>query len=300
MHFLSVDDVSKEQINEIFHIANDITKMREEISLKEDTTLALLFEKPSTRTRLSFEVAMAKLGGRCIYIDSKSSQMSRGESLADTARVMSLYVDFIAARMFKHEDLLEFAKNSAVPVINALTDREHPTQALADLYTILGKKKKLNGIKIAFVGDTAQNTANSLMLAAVKMGAEMSMIGPRSFAPDPLYITKASEYGVVDTYDNLKEGLAGMDVIYTDTFVSMGNEKEADARRKMLANYQINSNALQYAKRDAIVMHPLPAFRGEEITAEVLEGPKSVVWEQSKNKRITTQAMLVFLSEKEM
>jgi len=299
MHFLSIDDVSKEQMNEIFHISDDISRMKEEISLREDTTLALLFEKPSTRTRLSFEVAMAKLGGRCIYIDSKNSQMSRGESLADTAKVMSLYVDFIAARMYKHDDLVEFAKNSSVPVINALTDREHPTQALADLYTILSKKKKLKGLRIAFVGDTAQNTANSLMLAAVKMGAEMALIGPKSFLPDALYVTKAREYGVVDTYDTLKEGLAGADVVYTDTFVSMGTEKEADNRKKLFANYQINGNALQYAKKDVIVMHPLPAFRGEEITAEVLDGPRSVVWEQSRNKRITIQAMLVFLSEKE-
>jgi ornithine carbamoyltransferase len=297
MNFTSINDVSRDQIHNIFDITDKIRRGEEEITLKENMTLALFFEKPSTRTRLSFEVAMARLGGRCIYIDSKTSQVSRGEPLSDTARIMSLYVDFIAARMYKHSDLVQIAENSTSPVINALTDLEHPTQALADLYT-MSTKKKLKGLRIAFVGDTAQNTANSLMLAATKMGAEMALIGPEGYPPRAEYLTRAREYGVVDLYDSMVEGLANADVIYTDTFVSMGNEKDADKRRKMFAKYQVNSKALQCAKKDAMVMHPLPAFRGEEITADVLEGPQSLIWEQSKNKMLTAQALIMFLSEK--
>ncbi|MGA3020913.1 MAG: ornithine carbamoyltransferase [Candidatus Micrarchaeales archaeon] len=297
MNFISINDVSRDQIHNIFDITDKIRRGEEEITLKQNMTLALFFEKPSTRTRLSFEVAMARLGGRCIYIDSRTSQTSRGEPLSDTARIMSLYVDFIAARMYNHSDLVKMAENSTSPVINALTDLEHPTQALADLYT-MSTKKKLKGLRIAFVGDTAQNTANSLMLAATKMGAEMALIGPEGYQPRAEYLTRAREYGVVDLYDSMAEGLANADVVYTDTFVSMGNEKEADKRRKMFAKYQVNSKALQYAKKDAMIMHPLPAFRGEEITADVLEGPQSAIWEQSKNKMLTAQALIMFLSEK--
>lgn len=298
MHLLSVNDLSREQMEEIFDIAYSISEGRNTTSLKENSVLALLFEKPSTRTRVSFEVAMARLGGKAIYIDSKSSQMSRGEPVADTARVLSLYVDFIAARMYKHSSLVELAENSTVPVINALTDLEHPTQALADLYTIVTKKRKLKGVRIAFVGDVSQNTCNSLMLAGVKLGAEISLVGPKDQPPNPQYLTTAREYGVVDIHDNMQEGLSGADVVYTDTFVSMGYEKEADERRKLFSKYQVNDKSLQYAKKDVLFMHPLPAFRGEEVTADVLEGPRSIVWEQSKNKLLLAQAIIMYLSEK--
>lgn len=298
MHFLSINDVSRDQINEIFDIADEISMGKSTTSLKEGSTLALLFEKPSTRTRVSFEVAMARLGGRSIYIDAKTTQMSRGEPISDTARMLSLYVDFVAARMYHHEDLLELANNSTVPVINALTDLEHPTQALADLYTVMNAKKRLKGVRIAFVGDVAQNTCNSLMLAATKMGAEMALVGPSNFPPNPQYLTRAREYGVVDIYDSMEDGLAKVDIIYTDTFVSMGNEQDAEQRRRMFAKYQVNSKALQYADKDALVMHCLPAYRGQEITADVLEGSKSIVWEQAKNKLLLEQAVLMYLSEK--
>ncbi len=300
MHFLSVNDLSRDQMNEIFDIADEISMGKTTSSLKDNSTLALLFEKPSTRTRVSFEVAMARLGGQSIYIDSKTSQMSRGEPIADTARVMSLYVDFVAARMYHHEDLLEFANNSTVPVINALTDLEHPTQSLADLYTIANAKRRIRGVRIAFVGDVAQNTCNSLMIAAVKLGAEMALVAPKNFPPNPQYLTRAREYGVVDIFDTMEEGLAKADIIYTDTFVSMGNEGDAEQRKKMFAKYQVNGNVLKYADKDALVMHPLPAFRGQEITADVLEGSKSIVWEQSKNKLLIEQAILMYLSQKSM
>lgn len=300
MHFLSVDDFSKEQINEIFDIADGLKKGRLAISLKERSVLALLFQKPSTRTRTSFEVAIVKLGGAAIYIDPSTSQISRGESIGDTAKVLSAYVDFLAARMFSQNDLLELARNSSIPVINALTDTEHPTQALADLYTILQAKKKLKRVRIAFVGDIAANTANSLMLAGAKLGAEISLVGPNGYQPNPVYFTKAREFSRVEAHDEIKDGVADADIIYTDTFVSMGQEKEAEKRKAFFSKYQVNSSMLNYAKKDVLVMHCLPAHRGEEITAEVIDGPKSIVWEQAKNKLLLEQAIILYLSEKKL
>lgn len=299
MNLLSVDDLTKEEVNVIYGIADDLKNNKVEISLK-DSILALLFEKPSTRTRVSFEAAMAQLGGHSIYLDSKTSQMSRGEEVADTARVLSGYVDFIAARLYKHADLLELANNSSIPVINALTDLEHPCQALSDLYTIQSVKRKLRGIKFAFLGDIAANTANSLMLLGAKMGMEVSLVGPKNYTPNSRYFTKAQEYGIVKAYDDLKEGLSDADVLYTDTFISMGEESEAERRRKLFAPYQLNKKALEYARSDAVVMHCLPAHRGEEITADVLDGPRSIIWPQSKNKLLVEKAILLYLSERSM
>ncbi|MFP3215408.1 MAG: ornithine carbamoyltransferase [Candidatus Micrarchaeota archaeon] len=298
MNFISVADLSKEEITEIFNIADDLKHERVGIALKKDAVAALIFEKPSTRTRVSFEVAMAQLGGHSIYIDSRTSQLSRGESIADTAKVLSGYVDFIIARLYKHDDIVELANNATVPVINALTDLEHPCQALSDLYTIQEVKKKLRGLKLAFVGDIAANTANSLMLAGAKMGMEIALVGPKNYMPNTFYFTKAREYSKVDTYNNIKEGVADADVIYTDTFVSMGQEAEAEERKKLFAPYQVNKTLVSYAKKDAIVMHCLPAHRGEEITSDVLDGPQSVVWQQAKNKLLVEKAILLYLSEK--
>ncbi len=295
MNLLSVDDLNKEQVNEIFEIADELKNGKVELSLK-DAILALLFEKPSTRTRVSFEVAITQLGGHAIYIDARTSQLSRGESISDTAKVLSGYVNFIAARLYKHEDLIELANNTSIPVINALTDLEHPCQALSDLYTIQSFKKKLKGIKLAFIGDIAANTANSLMLLGAKMGMEIALIGPKNYPPNSKYFTKAQEYGIVNVYSDPKEGLADADVLYTDTFVSMGQENETEQRRKLFALYQLNKKMLDYAKPDAVVMHCLPAHRGEEITADVLDGPRSIIWPQSNNKLLVEKAILLYLS----
>ncbi len=300
MNFISVDDVSKEQINSIFEIADDIKNGEAKLSIKENAVLTLLFQKPSTRTRVSFEAAMAKLDGRSIYLDMSTSQMSRGETLADTARVLSGYSDFIAARLFKHDDIIELANNSSVPVINALTDMEHPTQALSDLYTIREIKNKIKGIKIAFFGDIAQNTINSLMLAGAKLGAEIALAGPKGYQPNPNYLVRAREYGPVEVYNDSVEAADEADVIYTDTFVSMGKEAESEKRKGMFKPYQVNASLVAKATRDVIVMHPLPAFRGEEITKDVIDGPKSVVWQQSKNKMLMAESIILYLSEKNM
>jgi ornithine carbamoyltransferase len=259
--------------------------------------LALLFTLPSTRTRLSFSVAMAQLGGSAFYIDEQSSQLKRGETLADTARMISSYCDFVAVRTEDHKALLEIAANSSIPVINALTMQEHPTQALTDMYTIL-KHKKLDGLRIALVGDIAQNTFNSLMLLAAKLGAEVRLVGPEGRKPNPGCFSKAARYGTVKVCSSIKEGLAGADIVYTDTFVSMGTENEAAKRRKLFAPYQVNRYLLSCAKPGALVMHPLPAHRGVEITSEVLDGKRSIVWEQARNKLTIAKAVILFLAEK--
>ncbi len=297
MNLLSSDDLTKDNINKIFGIADTINAGKEALSLKEHTTVALLFQKPSTRTKVSFASAIAQLDSTPIVIDAQTSQMSRGETMADTARMLSSYCDFIVARLNKHTDLLEIAQNSTVPVINALTDLEHPTQALADFYTIRSHAKVMKGTKIAFVGDIATNTANSLMLTATKLGAKMALIGPKECKPNAKILNRAKEYGSVEVYQSLEDGIDDCDFIYTDTFVSMGEEAEAEARRKMFAPYQINSKIMGIAKESALVLHCLPAHRGEEITSDVLDGKQSIVWEQARNKMLLAKAVLLYLSQ---
>ncbi len=297
MNFISSDDFSKEQIGHIFKISDDIKDNKQEASIREHSTMALIFEKPSTRTRLSFAVAMAQLGGVAIYIDALTSQLSRGESIADTARVIGGYCDFIAARLYRHADIVELASASPVPVINALTDLEHPTQALADIYTIMQHFDSVKGLKIAFLGDVASNTANSLMLTGAKLGAEIALIGPAGYQPNSVYFNRAREYSKVHLYSSISEGLEDSQIVYTDTFVSMGQEAEADKRKKLFSQYQLNSKALSYASEKALVMHCLPAHRGEEITADVIDGTRSIVWEQAKNKLLINKAIILYLSE---
>lgn len=220
----------------------------------------------------------------------------RGESLADTAKVISSYCDFIAVRINDHEKLLEIADNSTVPVINALTLLEHPTQALADVYTIRQHKRDISNAKIAFVGDISQNTANSLMLTATKLGADVNLVGPKGYQPNNRCYTKAKSHSKVHLMHSIEEGLDDVDVIYTDTFVSMGRESSAEKRRKLFAPYQVTNKMLKFAKPNVIVMHPLPAHRGEEIAADVIDGKHSVVWEQVRNKLLLEKALLVYLS----
>ncbi len=298
MNLLSSDDLSKDSINEIFKIADQLNSGKQELGIKEHATMALIFQKPSTRTRLSFEVAMIQLGGNAIYLDMSTTQFSRGETFADTAKILGSYCDFIAARLFRQSDLEEIANNSKVPVINALTDTEHPTQALADVYTIRTYKKNLKGTKLVFVGDIASNTANSLMLTAAKFGMDVFLLGPKGYTPNSKFVTKAREYAKVVITSDIADALDDADVIYTDTFVSMGQEADADKRKKLFAPYQVNNKMLELANKDAIVMHCLPAHRGEEITGEVLDGKQSVAWEQAKNKLLLNKALIIYLSKK--
>ncbi len=297
MNFISSDDLSREQIMKIFRIADDLKSNKVEITIKEHAVLALLFEKPSTRTRISFEVAMTQLGGHAIYLDKQAMQMSRGETLSDTAKVISSYCDFIAARMFDQSQLVELSESSTIPVINALTDLEHPTQALADVYTIMQHVGRINNAKIAFLGDIAANTANSLMITAAKLGAEIALVGPQEYPPNSTYYNRAREYSKVYTDSSAESGLEDADIVYTDTYVSMGQEAQTEYRRKMFAPYQLNAKTMSYADKTALAMHCLPAHRGEEITGDILDGPKSIAWEQSANKLLLNKALLLYLSE---
>ena len=261
--------------------------------------LALIFEKASTRTRVSFESAIDQLGGSAIYIDARTSQISRGESLCDTARVLGSYVDVLAARLYRHSDIEELARHSPIPVINALTDLEHPCQALSDVYTIRETFGKIKGLRVAFVGDIAANTANSLMVIASELGADVSLVGPKSCVPNKRFTEVVRKNSSLRVSENLKEGLAGCDVAYTDTFVSMGEEAQAESRRKLFAPYQLSSSAMKYAKKGAKVMHCLPAHRGEEITSELLDGKSSIAWRQAANKMLLEKAILLYLLDKQ-
>ncbi len=295
MNLLSVDDLSASDMHSIFNLADEIKKGAF-FSVRQGTSIALLFQKPSTRTRVSFESAMARLNGHSIYIDVNTSQLSRGESWGDTAMVLSSYVGMIAARLFKQDDLIELAAHSSIPVINALTDMEHPCQALSDIYTVRELHRGgIKGARIAFVGDIAANTANSLMVAATKLGAEMTLVGPKGYQPNHDYVRLARKYGKVELTCDVKSGVVDADFIYTDTFVSMGQEAQAKKRRKLFAAYQVNSRLLGSARKNARVMHCLPAHRGEEITSEVLDGSRSVVWQQARNKMLLEQAIILYL-----
>ena len=294
MNFLSINDLSKSQILEIFRITDSLKSKKPKKTTSLKKTLALLFEKPSTRTRTSFEAAAFMLGCNTIYLDAAKLQVSRGETYEDTGKILGLYVDFIAARLFSQKDLVSMANSSDAVIINALTDLEHPCQALSDMYTI----REIRGVKktkIAFMGDIGANTANSLMLAATKLGAEVSLVGPES-AVNKKILRQASKQGKVSLSEEVKEGLSGADIVYTDTFVSMGQENDAVKRKRLFSKYQLNSRVLSYANKDAKVMHCLPAHRGEEITAEVLEGPRSIIYQQAKNKMFVEAALLLFLS----
>ncbi len=289
----SINDLSRSDIEKILGIAERIDNGRIE-KLHGEPLLALFFEKQSTRTRASFEAAMHRLGGSAIYLDATTTQFSRGESVGDTARVLGLYTNIIAARLFSHDNIVRMAKSASVPVINALTDLEHPCQALSDIYTIK-KLKGLKGTRVAFIGDVAANTANSLMLVCTKLGIDVALIGPKIAKPNSEYLSKARKQGNVEAFNDVKKGLKGIDVVYTDVFVSMGEDAERKARLKEFKDYEVTKKAMSYAKNDAIFMHCLPAHRGVEVSADVIDGRQSVVWEQARNKMIVEQAILGWL-----
>ena len=296
MNLTKITRLSANEINNIFDISDAIKSGRQTAAM-ERKVLALLFKKPSTRTRVSFEAAMARLGGSSIYIDKNTSQLSRGETIGDTAMVLSQYVDFIAARMYKQQDLEDLASSSTVPVINALTDLEHPCQAISDMYTMREKAGALGGKKLAFVGDIAANTANSLLVGCTTMGMQVTLVGPEGCKPNAEYLSIAKKRGTVEVTVDMQHGLESADFIYTDTFVSMGQEAEAEKRKAEFREFQLNTRALSYAKKTALVMHCLPAHRGEEITSDVLDGKRSIVALQARNKMIVEGAILIHLSQ---
>lgn len=295
-HLLTISDLSKSDICDIFEKA-EIYKKRQKKGIPHTPlagkTLALIFEKASTRTRVSFEVAMHQLGGNVIFISNRDSQMGRGEPVKDTARVLSRYVDGIVIRTFGHEIAQEFARYSSVPVINGLTDLHHPCQVLTDVFTVIEKKGGYKGLKIVWIGD-GNNMANSWIQASARLGFDLMLACPKGYWPDKdiLDIAKKEAKSNIEVVEDPKEAAKGADVLNTDVWASMGQEEEAEKRRKAFKGYQINSEILKFAKKDAIVLHCLPAHRGEEITEDVLEGEQSVVFDEAENKLHVQKAIL--------
>jgi ornithine carbamoyltransferase len=293
---LSVSDLSSDDIRLLISDTVDM-KAQGWLSLLERKALALMFEKPSLRTRVSFEMAMRQLGGHTIYLSPSEVGLGKRESISDVARVLGRYVDAIAARTFSHQALEVMADCSSVPVINALSDAEHPCQALADLFTIYEKKGELNGLTLAFVGD-GNNVAHSLLLAASLMGMNFRIASPAGYTVQDRILHMAQGYAMdsgaeIFCAEEPHLAVGGADVVYTDVWTSMGQEAEAQERRQIFAGYQVNGELLSSAKRDVILMHPLPAHHGEEVAEGILDSPQSVVLDQAENRMHVQKALLV-------
>lgn len=292
--YLRVSDLNKEEFTYLIKRAIDFKINRGfQKNFLSGKSIGMIFEKPSTRTRVSFEVAIYQLGGYPVYLSPTELQLSRGETIKDTAQVLSRYLDAVVIRTFSHNTIEEFAKWSTVPVINALTDEHHPCQALADIMTIIEKKGKLQGIKLTFVGD-GNNVANSLIEASALIEIKINIATPEGCEPLMEIIEKAKAFTEVKIFHDPQEAVKDADVIYTDVWLSMGEEENIKKKEKF-KNFQLNTELLKKAKSDAIVMHCLPAHRGEEITDEVLDSPQSVVLDQAENRLYTEKAILEFL-----
>lgn len=302
-NFLSLNDLNREEILLILELSKDLKrdlKNGKSSQLLKGRTLAMIFQKPSTRTRLSFETGIVQLGGSAIYLSSNDLQLARGESVEDTARTLSLYVDLIMARVYSHSDIEKLAAYSSVPVINGLSDTFHPCQILADLLTIQEKKNTFNGLKVAWIGE-GNNVCNDLVLGCSKIGINLSIACPTGFEPNENVLNVArqeaskSSTEISITDDPLK-AVQNADVLATDTFVSIGKDEERQQREEIfLPRYQVNSNLLSSAKQDCIFMHCLPATRGREVTSEVIDGKASVVWDQAENRLHVQKALMCML-----
>jgi ornithine carbamoyltransferase len=297
--FLSVYDLTRRDFDRIFsHAANLKAMLKDGIIYQPlaGKTLGMIFDKSSTRTRLSFEAGMYQLGGLAIYLNSRDTQLGRGETIADTARIVSRYLDAVMIRTFAQESVEEFARHATIPIINGLTDLMHPCQIVSDLFTIVERKGTYEGLKIAYVGD-GNNMANSWIDAAAKLPLKLTLACPKGYDPDARILergrTKAPKG--VSLFRDPVQAVKNADVVYTDVWASMGQEAEQETRAKVFEGYQVNRKLMQHAKPDAIVMHCLPAHRGEEISAEVLDGPRSVVWDEAENRLHVQKAILEIL-----
>ena len=298
--FLSVDDLAPEELTDLLDRADGIKKKPDgAASALARKQIALIFEKPSTRTRVSFEGAVASMGGHSIVLRGDELQLGRGETIEDTGRVLSRYVDAIVVRTFGQDRLERLADSATVPVVNALSDYEHPCQCLADLMTIRERAGELTGIKLGYIGD-GNNVAHSLMLGGAKTGMEVRVATPSGHEPFPQVTERSTEIGAhtggrIFVTNVVAEAAADADVLYTDVWASMGQEADAGAKKKKFGRYQIDNDIVAMAASEAVVMHCLPAHRGEEISAEVLDGPRSIVWDQAENRLHTQKALLARL-----
>ncbi|MEJ2684092.1 MAG: ornithine carbamoyltransferase [Candidatus Sulfobium sp.] len=295
--FITLWDLSSGEISRLVHRALDLKSGKDAGQCPLiGKSIGLLFEKPSTRTRVSFDVGVYQLGGNPIYLNTSDLQLGRGESIPDTARTLSRYLDGIVIRTFAHSTLEKFAAGAEIPLINGLSDLHHPCQTLADLMTMAEKKGRIKGLKVAYVGD-GNNVCNSLIEAASLMEFDLTVACPDGYEPDPGVLDRARETARSEIIDlgNPKEAAGMADVVYTDVWVSMGEERQAADKKKKLADYQINSPLLSCSRKDVIVLHCLPAHRGEEITDEVMDGPLSAVFDQAENRLHAQKALLEML-----
>ena len=294
-HLLKLMDLSQKEIIEILNLADQLKYEKKhgiEHHLLKGKTLGLVFEKSSTRTRVSFEVGMYDLGGLVLFLSSRDLQIGRGEPVQDTARVLSRYLDGIMIRTYDQSEVEDLAKYGSIPIINGLTDYCHPCQVLADLMTIRERKVTLKGKKICYIGD-GNNMTNSLIVGGIKMGMEVSVACPNGYEPDDEIMKWAKENGTFTCTESVLEAAKDADVLYTDVWASMGQEAEAEARKKIFCGYQINSSVMAEAKSDAMVMHCLPAHRGEEITEDVLEAHADEIFDEAENRLHAQKAVLV-------
>ncbi len=298
----SLKDLTREEIEEILK-TSELLKLQmlrgQDHPLLKGKTLAMIFEKPSTRTRVSFEVGMWQLGGYALYLSAGDLQLGRGETIGDTAQTLSRYVDGMMARVFSHQTILDLIEYSRVPVINGLSDFSHPCQALADLFTIYEKKGRLSGLRLAYVGD-GNNVAHSLLYGCSKMAMNITVASPKGYQPHPEVVAYAKDEAKrngseVKLTEDPFEAVKGADILYTDVWASMGKEKEREERVKVFQPYQVNPRLIKQAKEDCLFMHCLPAHRGEEVTDEVADSPNSVIFDQAENRLHTQKALLALI-----
>jgi ornithine carbamoyltransferase len=302
-HFLSMKDVSPAELEEIFRLTTDVKKNPDKYSnALKGKTLGMIFQKSSTRTRVSFEVGMFQLGGHALFLSANDIQIGRGETIADTARVLSRMVNILMARVFAHSIVEDLAKYGSVPVINGLSDFSHPCQAVADYFTLYERWGNLKGRKIAYIGD-GNNVCHSLLYGAAILGMHISVASPDGYKPDQSVVSFSSGLaktmgGSVEVLTDPHVAIADADAVYTDVWASMGQEKEYLERKAVFHDYQINEKLFSLAKKDAIFLHCLPAHRGDEVTDGVIDSPNAAVWDEAENRLHSQKALLLLLTSK--
>lgn len=300
--FISIKDYTQEEVYQIFEVTKQLKEKqqrREPHPLLAGKTLGMIFSKSSTRTRVSFEVGIYQLGGHALFLSANDIQLGRGETIKDTSLVLSRYLDGIMIRTFAHQDVLDLAESATIPVINGLTDWLHPCQVMGDFFTVLEKKQRLAGLKLAFIGD-GNNVAHSLLIGGAKVGMDVEIACPAGYEPDPEVLKIASQDAKVTgshltVVHDPREAMEGADVIYTDVWASMGQEQEKEKREKAFKGYCVDGKLMDLAHPEAIVLHCLPAHRGEEITDEVMDGPQSVIFDEAENRLHVQKAIMALV-----